>query len=76
MLNRVKTGRVEINGKKEKKYIEKDGQQIRQAYYCDENGEFLYQKYKDDQFRAFAPVLTPDILQKIIEEYKRLSEVK
>lgn len=76
MLNRVKTGRVEINRKKEKKYIEKDGQQIRQAYYRDENGEFLYQKYKDDQFRAFAPVLTPDILQKIIEEYKRLSEVK
>jgi primosomal protein N' len=42
----------------------------------DKNGNFKKDEFNQDFHTLFAPVLTPDILQGIILEYKKLSEVK
>ena len=75
ILDNVKTSYTELNGKKTEKYITRNGKKMRQGHYYI-NGERNEWGYIVDLHKAFAPVLTPDILQKIIAEYKRLSKVK
>lgn len=73
LVDHLKTWWVFINGKKEKKTIEKNWREIRQGDYYDEKGVFRYDVYHNDFDTAMSSILTPDILQKIIIEYLKLS---
>jgi ribosome biogenesis protein Nip4 len=72
VLNHLKSGYVEVDGKKKWTYVNN----IQQWYYYDVDGKFKDEEYTNDIHEAFAVVVTPEILKQVMEEYKRLAEVE